>query len=188
MATTNGKSECITCGKEKRAVRCEGCLQLFCYDHLTDHQKELSQQLDHIELNCDLFRQILNEQSNHSQIYFLTKQIHQWEQDSINKIHQTALECKQLIIQHTTKNIHQIKINLAKLTDQLKTIRQENDFNEIDLHEINDKLNQLTEELHKLSNLSIQSDCTPLINRISLVVSSGKLRKSCRDFNGMFLE
>ncbi|CAF1343063.1 unnamed protein product, partial [Adineta ricciae] len=156
------KSRCITCDKEKRAVRCEGCLQLFCYDHLTDHRQELNKQLDHIELHRDRFRQTLNEQANHPQIHVLIKQIEQWEEESIKTIQQTATECRQLIIQHTTKNIQQIETSLAKLSDQLRKIRQENDFNEIDLNQFNQKLKHLSDELNKPSSMAIQQEATPL--------------------------
>ncbi|CAF1168703.1 unnamed protein product [Adineta steineri] len=178
MAAGNGKSRCFTCGKEKRAVRCEGCLQLFCYDHLTDHRQELNKQLDHIEHTRDLFRQTLNEQMNHPQIHLLVKQIDQWEEDSIKIIQQTASECRQLLVQHTTKNVHHIEVNLAKLSDHLRRIRQENDFNEVDLQQFNQKLKQLAEKLDKLCNVSIQQDPTPLIHKISVVVSPAKITSS----------
>ena len=95
MSTTTGKGRCITCGKEKSSVRCEGCLELFCYNHLTDHRQELSKQLDEIEIDRDLFRQTLTEQTNK---HPLIKQINKWEEDSIRIIRQTANQWKQLLI------------------------------------------------------------------------------------------
>jgi len=174
MTTATGKARCITCGKKKSAVRCEGCLQIFCRIHLTDHCQELSQQLDEIEINRDLFRQTLNEQTNDRQKHFLIKQIDKWEKGSIQKIQQTAEECRQILHQHTTKHFNQIEINLTKLTDQLRQIRQENDFNEIDLKYLQQKLTELEKELDQPLNISIQQDSTSLINKISIVVSSGK--------------
>jgi hypothetical protein len=73
MASGTGKARCVTCDKEKSAVRCEGCLQAFCYDHLTDHRQELSRQFDEIEVNRDLFRQTLTEQENDPQKHALIK-------------------------------------------------------------------------------------------------------------------
>ena len=60
-------------------------LQIFCFNHLTDHRQELSQQLDEIEINRDIFRQTLNEQINNPKKHSLIKQIDQWEEDSIEK-------------------------------------------------------------------------------------------------------
>jgi hypothetical protein len=172
MATATGKGRCITCGKEKRVVRCEGCSQLFCFDHLPDHRQQLSAQLDEIEVNRDVFRQTLTEQTTNPKKHSLIKQIDRWEEDSMRKIQQTAQACRQLILQHTTEHINQIEVNLVKLTDELRLTRQENDFNEIDLCEFEQKLTQLTEELNNPSNLSIRNDSLPLINKISVVISS----------------
>ncbi|CAF0987040.1 unnamed protein product [Adineta steineri] len=175
MATDANKTHCVTCGKEKRAVRCEGCLQLFCYDHFTIHRQDLNNQLDEIEINRDLFRQTLNEQTNHPQIHILIQEIDQWEKDSIKTIQQTASECRQILIQHTTKSVHQIEVNLTRLTNQLRDTRQDNDFNEYDLNQFNQKSKHLAEELDKLINVSILHNSEQLISKISVVVPSGEL-------------
>jgi hypothetical protein len=174
MGISTGKGRCIKCDKEKSAVRCEGCSQLFCFDHLPDHRQELSIQLDEIEVNRDLLRQTLIEQTTNPKKHSLMKQIDQWEEDSIKIIRQTANDCRQLVLQHTTDHINQFEGNLVKLTDRLRQTRQENDFNEIDLRELKQKLIELTEELNKPSNVSIEHDSASLINKISVVVSSRK--------------
>jgi len=172
MASENGKSPCSICGKEKRAVRCEGCFQLFCYDHLIHHRKELNKELDYIELARDLFREALNEQRNCPKKHSLIKQIDQWEEESIKIIQHSAKKCRQLVIQHTTKNIVQIDINLSKLSDQIRKNRLENDFNEIDIEQINQKLSQLQLQLEQPPDVLIQQDSTPLINKISFIPSA----------------
>ena len=174
MATASGKARCATCGKEKSAVRCEGCQQIFCYDHLSHHRQQLSEQLGEIEINRDLFRQTLNEQIQHPQQSTLIKQIDQWEYESIRKIQQTAKECKQLLLQRTNEHFHQIEMRLSKLTDQLRQTRQENDYNETDLNQLKQKLTHLTSELDQLPNVSIKKDSSPFINKISVVISSSK--------------
>jgi hypothetical protein len=57
----------------------------------------------------------------------------------MNKIEQIVKECRELILHHTSEHIHQIEVNLIKLTNQLREIRQENDFNEIDLQQLKQK-------------------------------------------------
>jgi DNA repair exonuclease SbcCD ATPase subunit len=175
MATFESKARCKTCNEEKRTVICEGCFQLFCFDHLIDHRQELNQQLDHIEMDRDLFEQALNEDTTDRQKHVLLQQIGQWEQDSIKKIQQRASECRQSVIEHINKNIHQIEAKLTKLTDQIRKIRQENDFNEIDLKEFNKQLNQLQQQqIHESSNFSIQQSSTLFVNEISVVVATRK--------------
>ncbi len=63
---------------------------------------------------------------------------------------------------------------MAELTNQIMHLRKENDFNEIDLHQIQEKLTQLTKELDKPANISIQQDTAPFIHRISVIISSRK--------------
>ncbi|CAF1163061.1 unnamed protein product [Adineta ricciae] len=167
MASKVERTRCITCDKEKRAVRCEGCLQLFCYEHFTDHRQYLSQQLDVIEANRDLFRQTFNEQGSqphvsHPQAYLLIKQIDQWEEESIKLVQQTASECRQLLIQLTTKNTNQTETSLAKLTEEIRKSRKENDYNEIDLKKFDEQLKQLAAELEKPTHITVQQTSVPL--------------------------
>jgi chromosome segregation ATPase len=172
MATGISKVHCVKCGKERSTLKCAGCSQDFCFNHLTDHRQELSDQLDEIEINRDLLRQTLNEQTNNKKQHSLIKQIDQWEKDSIRIIEQTAKECRDLLLENTTKSINQIEVNLSKLTDEMREIRKENDFNEIDLNQLKNKLTQLVKELDKPAYASIQQESASLINKICVVVSS----------------
>jgi hypothetical protein len=174
MATATARGLCVICGKEKRGVKCEGCSQMFCFEHLPVHLQQLSAELDEIEINRDIFRQTLNEQINDPKNYSLIKQIDRWEEESIKRIQQTAKECRQLLSQQTTQHIPKIEVNLIKLTAQMRQIRKENDFNEIDLSQFKQKLAKLTKELDQPSNVSIQQDSTSLIKNISVVIFTRK--------------
>jgi DNA repair exonuclease SbcCD ATPase subunit len=174
MATVTGKIQCVICKKEKSAVRCEGCLQIFCRIHLNDHSQQLSQQLDDIEINRDLFRQTLNEQINHPQKHVLIKQIDKWESDSIEIIQKTAKECREKLLQHTNQHFNQMEMNLTKLTNKMREIRQENDFNEIDLNNLKQKLTELEKQLDQIPNVYIQEDSTTFVKKLSVIISSSK--------------
>ena len=173
-AAKNSKEQCVKCSTGKSIVRCKGCDQPFCYKHLTDHQQELSVQLDKIETSRDIFRQTLTEQMSNSKNHALIEQINQWEKESIQRIKQTAQQCREMLFQHTTTHFHQIEMNLNKLTDQLRHTRQEKDFNEIGINQLKEKLTELSEELQKPSNVSIQHDSTPLVNSISIIAPLSK--------------
>ena len=177
MATTTGKARCITCGKERRAVKCEGCRQMYCPNHLNDHYKVLSQQLDEIEVHRDVFRQKLTQHTTNPQKHPLIKQIDQWERDSISKIQQTAQESRQILLQHTTAHTHQTETDLTKLTDKIRKTRRDNDFNEIDLNDFRQKLAQFEKELDQPSNIYLQQHSETLVNKISVVISKGKYVK-----------
>jgi len=171
MATAIGKTRCVICDKEKATLRCGGCLQEYCNKHLVDHRQELNKQLDEIEMNRDLFRQTLTQQIEQSNNHILIQQIDDWEQKSIQIIQQTAEEARQTVLKNTNEYIHQIEKKLNELTNQLRESREENDFNEINLHQFQEQLDRLTEELSKPSNISIREDSTQFINKISVHMS-----------------
>ena len=172
---TSGKGRCVRCGKEKNAVvRCEGCSKLFCFSDLSHHREELGQQLEVIETDRDAFREELNEQATNLNKRPLIKQIDQWENDSIRKIRQVADECRQSVAKHTAGHFHQIEADLSQLTNQLKELRQEDDFNEINVRQVETSLAELKAKLDKPSNISIEHGSTAFINKISIAVSSRK--------------
>jgi hypothetical protein len=174
MATATGKTHCVTCRKEIVVYECKGCSQNFCIKDLNDHHQLFIQQLGDIEDKRNIFRQTLTEQTKNPQKHSLIQQINKWENDSINKIKQTAEETRQLILKHTGKHINRIEIKLTKLTEELKQIRKD-DFNEIHLNQLKQKLKQLEEEFNNPSNISIQQgNSSSFINKISVLISFGK--------------
>ncbi|CAF0937684.1 unnamed protein product [Rotaria sordida] len=171
MATATDKNLCTICNKERRTVKCEGCSQNFCYNHLENHRQELSKQLDDVEVAHDLFRQTLTEKISQPQKHPLIEQINKWEYESINKIRQTAEEARQFLFKHTTRHITQIEDGLNKLTDQLRQCRQDNDFVEIDVYKWEEQLARLQEELSRPANIRVRQDSTPFITKIDIDVS-----------------
>jgi chromosome segregation ATPase len=169
MATATTKTQCFSCGKETRTFNCEGCSRNFCRNDLTKHLQELGEQFDRIENNHDELRQILNEQKIDPKKHSLIRQINHWEEDSMKKIKQTAEECRQKLMKYTSKGIMELENQLNNLAKQMKDIRQENEFNEIDLKQFKEKLNKLKDELDKPSNVSIKQESTGFINKIFII-------------------
>jgi hypothetical protein len=174
MATASGKARCITCGKERAVMKCGGCSQDFCFNHMTDHRQELSKQLDEIEVTRDLFRQMLTEQTSKPQMHALMQEIDQWEYDSMNKIRQAAEETRQLLVKYTAGYFNEIEVKLNQLTHQLRESRHENDFIETDLQKWDQQLKQLKDDLSKPSTITVRHDSTPLVTKIHVNVS-GKI-------------
>ncbi|CAF1251692.1 unnamed protein product [Adineta steineri] len=173
MLTAVGKTQCVICGKQRSAVRCEGCLQIFCYNHLNDHRQQLNQQLDEIEVNRDLVRETLTQQTLDLEQSLAAKQIDEWEQTSMKKIQEAAQVYRTQLLQYSTERITALEVKLTKLTDALKQIRQEDDVNEIDLNQFKEQLTNLREELNKPLSMSIEPESATLINKISVNISSG---------------
>lgn len=172
MATTNSKARCITCGKENSTVRCDGCSHPFCYNHMESHRQELSKQLDNIEVTRDLLQQTLIEQTEEPQTHALIKQIDEWERDSIDKIRRTADNARRILLRHTTKQLKTLDIKLDQISNQLRKSRLEHDFIEPDLRQWNEKLIQLKEELNNPSYMKVIYESIPLINKVSVDISS----------------
>jgi hypothetical protein len=174
MASTIGKTHCVTCRKDKVAYKCEGCSQTFCVNHLAEHHHELGLQLDEVEHKRNLFRQTLTEQTNNPQIDSLIQQIDNWEQDSISIILQTADDAREILVKHATTNIENIEGRLDELTKQLEITRKENDFNELHLNQFKQTLRQLEEQLKQPSYISVRQESSSFVGRIHIVFSSGK--------------
>jgi DNA repair exonuclease SbcCD ATPase subunit len=175
MATVGGRTRCVKCGKEKATSKCGGCLQDYCYNDRERHRQELSQQLDEVEVNRDLVRQTLTEQTTKSQKHSWIQTIDQWERDSIDIVRQAAEEARQLLFQHITRyDINEMEMKLNKLTNQLRQSREENDFIETDLDQWKEELKQLSNELAKQSNITLRQESKPLVTKIYVDVPSGK--------------
>jgi hypothetical protein len=187
MATSTGKTHCVKCSKEKSTLRCGGCLKEFCFNHLEEHRQELNKQLDEIQVNRDLFRQSLTEQTKEPKSHPLIQQIDKWKHDSIKKIEKTAEEAKQLLVKHITGYFDEIEIKLNKLTNQLREIREENDFNEINLRQFQEELTQLTTELAKPPIISIRQDSSSFINNIYVDVPGKSVHLISVDQNRKFI-
>jgi chromosome segregation ATPase len=174
MATANVTTQCISCKKVTRRFNCGGCSQKFCFDCLTKHLQELKKDLNVIENDHDQFRQIFNDHKKDTKERSLIQQVDQWEEDSINKIKQTAQQCRQTVINYKNIFIINIENKLNEITKQIKQFTQENQFNEIDLEELKEKLRILKEEIDKPPNISIQQQSSTFINRIFLILPFDK--------------
>lgn len=170
MATSNIIPHCSMCNEETSTFICRGCLKDFCFDHLTEHRQTLKTQFHQIENDYNQFRQTLIDRKNDSNKLSLIEQINKWEEESKNKITQIADQCRQTLINYTNKFIIEIENKLDNTIKQQTSIRGKNEFNEIHLEELKQKLNKLKEELDKSTNISIQQESTPFINQISVVI------------------
>ncbi len=84
------------------------------------------------------------------------QKIDQWEKDSIEKIQQTAEECRNRLINYTNKVCMEFENHLVT---EFKRIHEEN---EIDLN----KFNKLKQKFDQLTKISIEEQSTLFINKI----------------------
>ena len=62
---------------------------------------------------------------------------------------------RSLLIKRITNNVEQIKVTFGNLTKQMKTIHDEEDFDETNLHQFENEVAQLTAQLKNPSEIPI---------------------------------
>ncbi|CAF0902935.1 unnamed protein product [Adineta steineri] len=173
MATGNSRAKCSICNKANAACLCSGCSKEFCFQHLTEHRQILRNQLEDIINNHDQLQQNIIQQKQNSRNSSSILRINHWETSSIHQIQQTAQQCRETVIKFTQKLINDTEKKFIELSQKLKEIYEENEFNEIDLNHFQLKLTQIKQEFLQPSNISIRRDSQEFINKISVISSSG---------------
>ncbi|CAF1060926.1 unnamed protein product [Adineta steineri] len=182
MATTNSRAKCSICNKANATCFCAGCSKGFCFQHLTEHRQSLDKQLNEIINDHDQFQQTLIQQKQNPHNSSLIQQINQWETNSIHQIQQTAQQCRDTVMKLTQKSINDVEKTFIELTQKLKEIREENEFNEIDLNHFQLKLTQITEEFLQPANISIRQDSQEFIKNISVISSFEQIQTKKNKF------
>jgi hypothetical protein len=171
MATANLNTQCSICKEETSTFICRGCSKDFCFDHLIEHRQLLNEQLHSIQDDYNQFRELIIDLKQYPEKQPLIKQIDQWENDSIIKIKQKAKECREILIHYTIPTINKIEIQLNNSSEQLIPNSKKNDFNEIHLNKLKEKLEELKDELNQSRNLSIEQQPNSFINQILIRIS-----------------
>ncbi|CAF0751719.1 unnamed protein product [Adineta steineri] len=170
MAMANNKRKCFTCHRENNTYTCEGCSKRFCLVHLNEHEQKFNEELSHIINDYNGFKERINEQKQNPHNHSLIKQIDQWEIKSTEIIQQKAQDCRQVVLESLQTCINDTEKKFNDLTEQIKHLQKENDFNEINLNHLTNHLIEITQELNNPSNISIQQDSQSVIDDISIIL------------------
>ncbi|CAF3769276.1 unnamed protein product [Adineta steineri] len=92
--------------------------------------------------------------------------------DSVEKIQQKAKECREIITESLQTCINDTEKKFNDLTEQIKHLQEENDFNEINLNYLTNQLMKIRQELNTLLNISLEHDSQAFINEISIISST----------------
>jgi hypothetical protein len=160
MATSTAKdARCATCGKAASTFTCRGCSKDFCLRHTNEHRQELTKHMDEdiIPFHNQL-RQNLDDQIAKPDHHLLMKQIAQWEQGSIEKIHQAADDARKQLLNLISKHTNQMMETLKHVAEQLKNARGDDHFFETDLKEWMIKLEKLEKDMITPQTIKIQYD------------------------------
>jgi hypothetical protein len=75
------------------------------------------------------------------------------------------MECRERVMNYTKKFLIEVENKSNTIAKELKRIREENEFNEIDLERFRQKLNKLKEELDQPTNISIEQQSSAFWSR-----------------------
>ncbi|CAF3070572.1 unnamed protein product [Rotaria sp. Silwood2] len=168
MATATQGTICVKCKKTKGIVTCKGCSKDFCLDHINEHYSELNEQLGKTEDQFNEFKIGIEEQKADPQKHELTKQIDEWERESIEKIRQVANEVRHELSSCVIKFVTNLDLKLKHLTEQLIQNRKDNDFADPDIQFFNGELKRLKDILSSPPDFKLEYDSTSFINKIRL--------------------
>ncbi|CAF1272509.1 unnamed protein product [Adineta ricciae] len=167
MAMAKNTTQCFICRKFKRITfLCKGCPKEFCKKDFPEHQQQLNDQLHFIINDFDQFKQNIKENQINSSFI---EQINQWEQNSIRLSKQTAENCRKEVFDYSEKHSNEIEEKFQRLSEEIKEMQREEDFNEFDLENLKEKLNKINQAFYDQSNIFIKENNQGFIKEISII-------------------
>ncbi|UJR30830.1 hypothetical protein I4U23_018347 [Adineta vaga] len=155
MASAIAKKPCTKCNKGGGVTTCDGCHQSFCIKHIIEHRQELTTQLDNVGQNHDLFRDEVSRKTLGDQLLI---HIDEWEQESITKIQVAAEIARADLRLLIDQNKNQLNASMDKITNEMQTGRELDDFTEIDLLRWTEELQNLRQLLETELRINIIED------------------------------
>lgn len=180
-SSVTSKQPCVKCDKGGGVATCSGCQQWFCAKHFNTHRQELATEMDHLGEEHDLLHRDL---SQNDDAHEMLSRVRDWEQRSIMKIQAAAEQARMDIQKYLEHNKQQMQISLSRVTDELRSCRQSDDYTEIDLMKWLKQMKEIREMLDKPSNIHIGDDHDPQ----SVIHLIQVKQNETRDRNAILLE
>jgi len=178
MATANItlKKPCSTCDKGGGIFTCDGCQQSFCRKHSEEHRQELAIQMDSVGQEHDILQRDINRDVG---THPLLSRIDIWERESIYKIQQVANKARADLNQLIGEKKQELKTTMGRLTNELQSSRESEDYTELDLKKWIDQLNELRQDLEQSVNTYlVDDDGQRSVIRLIKVKNSQQLRST----------
>jgi hypothetical protein len=147
---------CVVCNKAAGVYDCRECQRTFCKKHVTEHNLEVSKQMDNIVYHHDLLKQQLSEQNTTSSQHPLMIEINNWERESVEKIGDLAEKARHELDQLLTGNKKLITEQLEGISTQLKIRKEADDYSEKDLTQWRQALEKLKQQLSTPPNVKLE--------------------------------
>ncbi|CAF1407330.1 unnamed protein product [Adineta ricciae] len=185
--TTSSKSPCSISGcKSVGIYNCQGCQRSFCKKHVTEHNMELSKEMDNVVNHHDLLQQELTQQNVTLDNHSLMKEINDWQHECMEKIRRTAEEARCKLTELITDNTQSLTQQLKLVSDQLKSSKENDEYSEIDLTQWMDALTNLKKRMETPPNIKLRKiNHEVWLQRLEItatsMISSDKFDKTCGD-------
>ncbi|CAF0842958.1 unnamed protein product [Didymodactylos carnosus] len=160
----NKPRECVLCQERNEKGRgvtiCAGCSQIFCDTHYLEHRQMIYKQFDRLIQKHDLLieQQAISQQhSNQSQdkqLSQLVQEIDEWQKEMIDATKNAAAKAKAKLRETLNKEHDQVTHTFKHITNDLRLKQSKRDYNEIDVEEWTQRLEELGEQLNQLQTSS----------------------------------
>ncbi len=154
-SATTKRFPCTICGKTG-LFTCRGCARDFCIPDASKHRQTLNQQMDEVTLDHDQLRQTISEYTSEPHHHPLIKQVDEWEQTSVDKIHQAANDVRRQILMNVEKHTTRITKTLERVKQELSKAHDDEEYFETDLEQWKKKLDTMKKELAEPSTINIR--------------------------------
>ena len=145
-STSSSKNPCSKCSSTRWVAPCEGCHALFCSRHASEHQVELTAQLENIQQQSNHLEQIYN-QHEKRQEHPLFAQIDVWEHDTIVKIQHAAQIARNELRQSLEESNNRMKTIFNEFSAELHAGHENEHFTEIELEKWKETLMNIRKQL-----------------------------------------
>ena len=151
MATSN---PCSTCKNPNGIKYCVGCKKYFCTIDYKSHEKSLLQELDELIDQRDRIQQefgSLPVPINHP----ILEEINKWEIKMKLQVARAAQTAREKVNAILSRKRSETSESLSVITEQLRTMKETEDFVETHLEDVNKKLNESKKMLEQLTQSTL---------------------------------
>lgn len=154
MTTELEPNRCSTCDKTAAKCNCAGCKSYFCVKHFNEHRQQLSVKFDDdiVKAQGDLVKKVDEVNQLIMPSTDLLSQIDQWENETIANVHKTAEKIRSQLTELVNQDRTQIRNQFDKLTKEIVTLKEDDDFAEDDIIRLHSTINQIQKSIEQLSS------------------------------------
>jgi DNA repair exonuclease SbcCD ATPase subunit len=147
-------SRCSVCSQDAGTC-CPGCEAYFCDEDFMNHRRMLVDGLDELKRDrSELLKKISKTSSQKDSGSSLLSRIDAWQEDTIQKVKQTAQQARQQVSKIINSKREETARQFKTLSQELAQLRETKDVLEQDLSRLKKQSEQLHKDLEELSQPS----------------------------------